>query len=92
MVKDPEKTLEKENILSELQNILEQLSIKLKYGRGYFDGGLYRYKDESVIYLNRIHSIDKHIDIVCGELKNYDLEGININPAVRIYLENPGDN
>jgi hypothetical protein len=84
--------LEKKAILSEIENILEQLSIKLKYGRGYFNGGLYRYKEESVIYLNRMHSVEKHIDILCKELKNYDLEGININPEVWMYIKNPDDN
>ena len=84
--------LEKKEILSELENILDQFSIKVKYGRGYFDGGLYRYKDESVVYLNRMHTIDKHIDILCQELKNYDLDGIKINPDVRIYINNPEDN
>jgi len=84
--------LEKEEILAELQNILGQLSIDLKYGRGYFEGGLYRYKDQSVIYLNRTHTIEKHINILCQEIKNYDLEGIELNPKIRIYLENPEDN
>jgi len=84
--------LEKEEIFTELQNILDQLSIDLKYGRGYFEGGLYRYKDQSVIYLNRTHTIEKHINILCQEIKNYDLEGIELNPEIRIYLENPEDN
>ena len=84
--------MEKKEILTELQNILGQLSIDLKYGRGYFDGGLYRYKDQSVIYLNRTHTIEKHINILCQELKNYDLEGIELNPEIRVYLENPEDN
>ncbi len=84
--------MEKKDILTQLQNILSHLSIDLKYGRGYFDGGLYKYKDQSVIYLNRTHTIEKHINILCQELKNYDLEGIELNPEIRIYLENPEDN
>lgn len=83
--------MEKNDILKELQNILSHFSIDLKYGRGYFEGGLYRYKDQSVIYLNRTHAIDKHIDIVCQELKNYDLGGIKINPELQVFLENPED-
>ena len=84
--------MEKKEILAELQNILSQLSIDLKYGRGYFDGGLYRYKEQSVIYLNRTHTIEKHINILCQEIKNYGLEGIELNPEIRVYLENPEDN
>ena len=84
--------MEKEEIFAELQNILDQLSVDLKFGRGYFEGGLYKYKDQSVIYLNRTHTIEKHINILCQEIKNYDLEGIELNPEIRIYLENPEDN
>jgi hypothetical protein len=84
--------LENKEKLTELENILSQLSIDLKYGRGYFDGGLYKYKDQSVIYLNRTHAIEKHINILCRELKNYDLEGIELKPEIRVYLENPEDN
>jgi hypothetical protein len=84
--------LENKEKLTELENILSQLSIDLKYGRGYFDGGLYKYKDQSVIYLNRTHAIEKHINIFCRELKNYDLEGIELKPEIRVYLENPEDN
>lgn len=84
--------MEKEEILKELQNILRQLSIDLKYGKGYFDGGLYRYKDQSVIYLNRTHTLDKHIEIVSKELKKYDLSGIKVNSEIQVLLENPEDN
>ena len=84
--------MENEDILAELQNILGQLSIDLKYGKGYFEGRLYRYKDQLVIYLNRTHSIEKHINILCQEIKNYDLGGIELSPEIRIYLENPEDN
>ena len=84
--------MEKEEIISGLQNVLSQLSIDLKYGRGYFEGGLYKYKDQSVIYLNRSHSIEKHINILCQEIKDCDLEGIELDPEIRIYLENPEDN
>ena len=84
--------MEKEEILKELQNILKQLSIDLKYGKGYFDGGLYRYKDQLVIYLNRTHTLDNHINIVSKELKKYDLSGIKVNSEIQVLLENPEDN
>ena len=84
--------MEKEEILAELQNIPNQLSIDLKYGKGYFEGGLYKYKDQSVIYLNRSHTIEKHINILCQEIKNYDLGAIELHPEIRVYLDNPEDN
>ena len=84
--------MEKADIIKELQNILSQLSIDLKYGKGYFDGGLYRYKDQSVIYLNRAHTIENHINIVSKELKKHDLSAIKVNSEIQVLLENPEDN
>lgn len=77
---------DKSQILKELENILAQLSIDLKFGRGYFEGGLFRYKDQAVIYLNRAHSTDRHIDIIAKELKQYDLESLDIHPKILGYL------
>ena len=84
--------MENSEKLNELQNVLSQLSIDVKYGRGYFDGGLYRYKDQTVIYLNRTHTIEKHINILSQELKNFDLGRVKINTELRVLLENPEDN
>ena len=45
--------------------------------------------DQSVIYLNRAHSIEEHINIIIKELQQHNLENLNINPEVRGFLENP---
>ncbi len=79
-------------IFKDLHDILKQLSIELKYGRGYFEGGMVRYKEQSVLYLNRAHSIEKHIEIISKELKQFDLGRIEINPEIQGYLERPVEN
>ncbi len=84
--------MENEEIFKEFLDILKQLSIELKYGRGYFEGGVFRYKEQSVLYLNRAHSIDRHIEIVSKELKKFDLGRIKINPEICGYLERPEEN
>jgi len=81
--------MENNELFKELEKILTQLSIDLKFGRGYFNGGLFRYKEQSVIYLNRAHSIDRHIEIITNELKKINLENMEINPGIREYLERP---
>lgn len=84
--------MDNNDIFKELQNILKQLSIELKYGRGYFEGGLFRYKKQSVLYLNRAHPIDRHIEIISKELKQFDLGRIEINSEIYGYLERPEEN
>jgi hypothetical protein len=69
-------------IFDELEQILSKLSIKIKYGRGYFKGGLCRYKEDKYLYLNRSDDKDKHISIIVSELENMDLTGIQLNKTI----------
>jgi hypothetical protein len=69
-------------LFNELEQILLKLSIKIKYGRGYFKGGLCRYKEDKYLYLNRSDDTDKHISIILSELENMDLTGIQLNKTI----------
>jgi len=74
--------MEDSQIFDELEQLLSKLSIKIKYGRGYFKGGLCRYKDDQYMYLNRSDDKDKHISIIVSELENMDLTGIQLNKTI----------
>ena len=56
--------MEDKELFTELEELLLELSITIKYGRGYFNGGLCRYKEDKYIYLNRSDDKDKHISII----------------------------
>ena len=71
-----------EEILGELQKILHQLSIQVRYGKGYFAGGLCRYKDQKYFYLNKSHDLNQQISIMITEMKKLDLNGVDINPSI----------
>jgi retron-type reverse transcriptase len=74
--------MEDKQLFTELEELLLELSIKIKYGRGYFIGGLCRYKEDKYIYLNRSDDKDKHISIILSELENIDLSGIKLNKTI----------
>jgi hypothetical protein len=74
--------MEDNQLFTELEELLLELSITIKYGRGYFKGGLCRYKDEKYLYLNRSDDKDKHISIILSELENIDLTGVKINKTI----------
>ena len=74
--------MEDKELFTELEELLLELSITIKYGRGYFNGGLCRYKEDKYIYLNRSDDKDKHISIILSELENIDLSGIKINKTI----------
>ena len=77
----------KEEIFSELKEVLARLDIKLKYDRGYFQGGFFRYKDKKTIYLNRADSVDHHVSIVLSELKDMDLSTVPLSPALKDVMQ-----
>lgn len=76
-----------EAIFLELQQLLKQMDIKLKYDRGYFRGGFYRYKDKKTIYLNRADSVDHYVSIIVSELKDMDLSTVSLSPSLKEVLQ-----
>ena len=78
----------KEEIFQELTQLLDSLKVSVKYGRGFFRGGLYRYKDETVIYLNRADDVEDQIGLILSELRRMDLEKADIRPEIQQLLFN----
>jgi hypothetical protein len=76
-----------EEIFLELQEILKCLDVKLKYDRGYFRGGFYRYKDKKTIFLNRADSVDHYVSIIVSELKDMDLSAISLSPSLKEVIQ-----
>ena len=81
-----------DEIFAELQNLLKTYKIEIKYGRGYFEGGICRYKDNRYFYLNRAHDVTNHIDLIVAEIKKMNLENITCSPDVKSLLETPESN
>lgn len=65
-------------IFKELEELLSKLDIKIRFGRGYFKGGLCRYKDDKYFYLNRTDDKEKHISLILTELEKMDLKNIEL--------------
>ena len=83
-----------EEILKELELLLNELSIELKYGKGNFQGGFCRYKDRKILYLNRTQPIDHNVSIIVSELQkiNINLDERKISPSIRKLLHNSSIN
>jgi hypothetical protein len=78
--------MNEDKIFRELEELLGKLSIKIKYGKGYFKGGLCRYREEQYIYLNRTENKEKHISLIISELEKMDLTGIDLSQTVEEIL------
>ena len=83
-----------EEKLKELESLLDELSIELKYGKGNFQGGFCRYKDRKILYLNRTQSIDHRVSLIISELQkiNINLDERKISPSIRKLLHNSSIN
>jgi hypothetical protein len=78
--------MENEMILKELEKILEKWSIEIKYSKGYFTGGYYRYRDKKALYINKSDKIEDQIRLIISELQKLNLTGINQNPLFKELL------
>jgi len=73
-------------IFKELEQLLDGLGIGLKFRKGYFKGGLCRYRDDKYIYLNRTDKKEHQISIILSELEDMDLEGIKLPQTIKELL------
>ena len=78
-----------EDILKDLQKLLTELKVELKYARGNFQGGFCRYKGRSVLFLNRAQPVDNHVSLIVSELQkiDFDIDKKKINPKIRKLLQ-----
>jgi len=52
---------------------MEKLSVKVKYDRGNFKGGLVKYHDDDLLYLNRKDKPEVKIKTIISELKEIEI-------------------
>ena len=78
-------------ILQNLEGIAEKLNLKVSYEnlrklRVFSKGGLYRFKDDKTVLIEKSLILSEKIDTLADALAQFDLEEIFIPPAVRKIL------
>jgi hypothetical protein len=83
--------MNEEILLQKLESLIQNQGIELRYEKGRFAGGYYRYRDKKEIIINKELSDQRKIVILANELKDkIDLDNKYITPAVREIIENAG--
>lgn len=77
---------QKTQFLKELEELLEKLSIQLRYEKGNFQGGLCTYDNKSCLILNKNHTVDQRLNILRNEMQLLNLDEFFIRPALREFL------
>jgi len=78
--------MSEDQIFKQLEEVLRELSIELKFRKGYFRGGLCRYRNKNYLYLNRMDKRDSHISLILSELSKMNLDGIDIPQEIEELL------
>lgn len=75
--------------MEELEKILSDVTIEVRYEKGDFQGGLYRYKDKQQIVINKDLTVEQKIKIIASEIQSrVDLNNLYLVPALREVIEN----
>ena len=83
-------------ILQNLEGIAEKINLKVSYEnlrklRVFSKGGLYRFKDDKTVLIEKSLILSDKIDTLADALAQFDLEEIYIPPAVRKILAGKTD-
>ena len=76
-----------QHILQNFENLINNLSIDLRYEKGDFIGGLCKVGNKEVLIVNNKLPIEGKIKLMARELNRLNLERIYIRPALRNIIE-----
>ncbi|MFQ5769067.1 MAG: hypothetical protein ACE5HX_00920 [bacterium] len=80
--------MDDENILLNLEELVEKLTLELRYEKGDFVGGLYRYNNKEQIIINKDLNTKQKINVLANELKvKVNIENLYLVPALREVIE-----
>jgi len=75
--------------LENLEKLLAELSIEVRFEKGDFVGGLYRYKERKALVVNKQLPDEQKVQLIAQELRNsVDLQNLYVMPALREVIEN----
>ncbi|MFQ5650962.1 MAG: hypothetical protein ACE5IY_13555 [bacterium] len=78
-----------DDVLDKLEELLDGLSIEIRYEKGDFHGGLYRYRDKQQMVINKDLAIEQKIRIIADEIRtNVEFDNLYLVPALREVIEN----
>ena len=84
--------MEPEKIYQHLENIAERIGIPIRYDDLSVSGfptksGLCTVKGKTIYIMDASHNVDRKINLLAQCLRNMDLEGIYVLPALRSLLD-----
>ncbi len=85
--KSPVLNEQEEKIFNQLLQLLDKMSIQVKYARGHFIGGLVRYRKQLFLYLNRSAKTRTKINVILNELQYIQIPWSLINNELKEFIK-----
>lgn len=76
-----------ETIIQELHDLASNLSIRIRYEKGDFDGGYCILHEERLIVVNKKLSPQRKAAVIALSIHELGLENIYMKPALRDFIE-----
>ncbi len=81
------KEKEFETILSDLKSLATQMGAKVRFERGDFKGGYCLVKENKVIVINKLATLQRKVIILSQALKELGVEDVYLTPKLREVIE-----
>jgi len=85
------KEKEFENILLDLKSLADQIGITVRFERGDFNGGYCLVKENKIIVINKLSTLQRKIVILSKALKEIGIDEIFITPKLRELIDEMAD-
>jgi len=76
-----------EQLFEELSNLADRMGIEIVTGRGDFNGGYCRVREDKRIVLNKHNLLVTQLRVLARNLMQFDLSNMYLLPAIREFLE-----
>ncbi len=81
------KEKEFETILNDLRSVATQMGAKVRFERGDFKGGYCLVKENKVIVINKLATLQRKVIILSQALKELGVEDVYLTPKLREVIE-----
>ncbi len=76
-----------EQLLTDLQDLAQQLGVRVRYEKGDFEGGYCILKEEKVLLVNKRLMPPRKASVLATALHEIGLENVFVKPVLREYIE-----
>lgn len=85
------KEKEFENVLLDLKSLADQMGVKVRFERGDFNGGYCLVKENKIIVINKLSTLQRKVVTLSKALKEIGIDEIYLTPKLREIIEEMAD-